>query len=190
MKTIKLTENALFLSLAIVLSFIKIYEMPMGGSITLCSMLPVMFSGIKHGNKVGLSVAFFFSIYQLFSAIISGNVFVWCKTANTVLFVVFFDYILPFTSLGLCGILKKLSFRNIPNLGLYAGICLSIFFRFVCHFITGVVLWSQWVENMNAYMYSLLYNASYLLPELILTLIIAVILLRFSTFEKFLNIQI
>ncbi len=183
MKVVKLTENALFLALAIALSFVKIYEMPMGGSITLCSMLPIMFSGIKYGKKTGLMVAFMFSLYQLLSAVISGNVFVWCNTSATVILVTVFDYILPFTVLGLAGFLNKISIYGYKNFGLYLGISFCIFFRFICHFITGVKIWGQWANGMNVYTYSLLYNISYLLPELLITLVVSVILFRLPVFK-------
>ena len=70
-----LTECAVMLALAVVLSFIKVWEMPMGGSVTLVSMLPIVMVSIKHGNKAGLAVGFLFSLIQLVQGIASGNVF-------------------------------------------------------------------------------------------------------------------
>lgn len=59
--------------------------------------------------------------------------------------------------------------------------------RFVCHYITGVVIWGQWAENMSPYLYSLIYNAQYMLPECIFTSIAAAILLRISPIRQLLS---
>ncbi len=188
MKTIKNAENALFLALAIALSFVKVYKMPMGGSVTLCSMLPIMFSGIKYGAKTGTITAGMFAAYNLFFDLISGNVFVWCKTALTVIIVILFDYILPFGLLGIAGALKGLSNNKIKYLGIYVGITICISLRFICHFITGLFVWGQWANGMSVYTYSFMYNASYLLPELILTIAVSILLLRFTKVRNILNI--
>ena len=179
-----LTEAAILLALAIVLSFIKIWNMPMGGSVTLLSMLPIMLIAIKNGTAWGVCTAFVFSMFQLVQAVIEGNVFPYCGTIGIVALCVAFDYIVPFTCLGLCALGKK----HLDDFGLYIGIVCVCIIRFCCHYATGIVIWGQWAEGKSKAMYSLLYNGQYMLPELILTLVAAVVLLNAKPIRKLLNL--
>lgn len=173
-KIIRLTECAVMLALSIVLSFVEVWKMPMGGGITLLSMLPVCLIAVKYGTKAGLSTAFLFGAFHLFKGLASGDVFVYCATAFAVAVCVLFDYLVPFSALGLSGIFRK---KGTP--GVCAGITLGIFIRFLCHFITGVVIWAQFApEGQSKFVYSLLYNGQYMLPECVITVAGAVILLR------------
>lgn len=185
-----LTECAVMLALAVVLSFIKLFEAPMGGSITLVSMLPIIMVSIKHGNKAGVATAFLFSLIQLVQGIASGNVFVYCETAATVAIVVAFDYIVPFTVLGFAGSFRKLKIGKFDTFGIYLGIAVVIIARFCCHYITGFSVWGQWAEDQSPYVYSLLYNGGYMLPELIFTMIVSVILIQVPQIRKILGIKI
>ena len=184
-KVIKLTECAIMLSLATVLSFIKIIQMPMGGSVTLCSMLPIMLIAIKYGNATGTSVGLLYSIVQLVMDLPGGNVFYASMSAGVAIIIALFDYIVPFTLLGLTGAFRKIKINKVPMLGVYIGIIITIVARFCCHFITGVSVWRQWApEGMSKYLYSLVYNGTYLLPELGITLVVAIILFNVPQIKK------
>lgn len=183
-KLVPLAECAIMLALSIVLSFVAIWQMPMGGEVTLLSMLPICLIGVKYGPKTGLAVAFAFSIFQLVQSIIKGNVFVYTTTIFAVIVCVIFDYLLPFSALGLAGIFKKYG-----KVGIVAGIALVIVFRFVCHYITGVVIWGQWAEDMSKYLYSLIYNGQYMLPECIITSVAAAIIVNVPQVQKLLDIK-
>ena len=178
-----LAESAILLALAIVLSFVKIWNMPMGGSVTLLSMLPIMLIAVKNGTAWGVGTAFVFSLFQLVQAVIEGNVFPYCNTLGIIVLCVAFDYVVPFTCLGLCALGKKKG-----DLAIYIGIACVCIVRFLCHFATGVVIWGQWAEGMSKGLYSLLYNGQYMLPELILTLVAAVILLQAKPIRKLLGL--
>ncbi len=185
---LKLCECALMLSLAVVLSFIKIISMPMGGSVTLCSMLPVMLIGIKYGNAAGALVGFLYSLIQLVSDLPGGNVFYAGITAKVVIIIVLFDYLVPFTLIGFAGTFRRIKTEKITMLGAYIGIFITVLMRFFCHFITGFSVWKQWApDGMNKYYYSLAYNISYLLPELLITLTVAVLLLQIPQIKKLLK---
>lgn len=186
MRTKTITQSALLISLAVVFSFIKIFEMPMGGSINLCT-LPIIFSSIKFNTKIAVINSVTFAFIKLLIGAFSGNVFVWCKTPIAVIIVVLFDYILAFGLLGFAGIFKKISLKHIKDFGVYIGVTVVFLIRFICHFVTGVVVWSQW-SSQNAYIYSLFYNISYLLPEMLLTLLIFFVLLRFKQIRAILKI--
>lgn len=187
---LKLTECAIMLALATVLSFIKIIQMPMGGSVTLCSMLPIMLIGIKYGNVTGALVGLMYALLQLVFDLPGGNVFYVGMSAGVVIIVALFDYIVPFTLLGFAGMFRKIKTEKIPMLGAYAGVISVVVIRFLCHFITGFSVWGQWApEGMGKYYYSLVYNGTYLLPELGITLIVAIILLQVPQMRKLLIIN-
>lgn len=173
-------ECAVLLSMAIVFSFIKLWQMPMGGEVTFVSMLPVMLAGFRHGPKAGFLTAFIYSLFQLASAFVSGNVFVYCTTAATFIICVLFDYIVPFTGLGIACLLRNIKTSSVrfKKISIYFAVTCGIMLRFICHYLTGVVIWGQWAGDEGPYIYSLLYNGTFLLPELILTLLVCVLLFK------------
>ena len=187
---LKLTECAIMLALATVLSFIKIIQMPMGGSVTLCSMLPIILISIKYSNTTGIVMGLMYSLIQLVSDLPGGNVFYMGMSAGVVIVVALFDYIVPFTMLGFAGMFRKIKTSKIPMLGAYIGTVTVVLIRFICHFITGFTVWGQWApEGMSKYWYSLAYNGTYLLPELGITLIVAVLLLQVPQMRNLLKIN-
>lgn len=180
-----LVEGAIMIALATVLSLIKIYKLPWGGSITLLSMLPIAVFSLRHGVYKGLGVSFVFALIQLFQGIVFDGLFAWGLTPLMLIGCIMLDYILPFTSLGLAGIFKGKGLA-----GQLIGIAISILLRLLCHFLSGVVifasmgmLWEGFYTE-NSWIYSIIYNASYMLPELIFTLIGAVALLKVPQTKK------
>lgn len=180
-----LVEGAIMIALATVLSFIKIYKLPWGGSITLLSMLPIAVFSLRHGVYKGLGVSFVFSLIQLFQGIVLDGLFAWGLTPLMLIGCIMLDYILPFTSLGIAGI-----FREKGLAGQLIGITIAILSRLLCHFLSGVVifasmgmLWEGFYTE-NSWIYSIIYNASYMLPELIFTLIGATALLKVPQTKK------
>ena len=177
-KTRILVEGAVMLALATALSFIQIYKLPWGGSITLLSMLPIVLYSIRRGLKAGLAISFLFSLIQLFQGIMDG-LFGWGLTPGMLIACIFIDYIFAFTVLGLGGL-----FRKKGTAGWIGGIVLAIALRFVMHFLSGVVIWKSFGELWEGFstessvLYSILYNGSYMLPELIITVVAAVVLLN------------
>lgn len=168
-----LTESAIMTALAFVLGLMPIWRMPMGGEVTLLSMLPIILISLKYGVKKSLPVAFLNSLIQLFMGI-SGGVFTYCITPVAVTVCVLFDYIVPYSVLALSGMFSK----NRKGAVVIFGIVLALFLRFMCHYITGVVIWKQWAENMSPYLYSLIYNGQYMLPECIFTCAGAAVILK------------
>lgn len=164
-------------ALATVLSFIKVFELPWGGSITLLSMLPICLFGIKYGVAKGLFVSFVFALVQMFISL--GEVLGWGLTKGTLIACLLLDYILAYTVIGVAGMFRK---KDLP--GWIAGTVIAILLRLFVHFVSGVVIWHSvgkiWggLEQTNQYVYSLAYNGAYMVPELIFTVIGAVILLK------------
>ncbi|MBQ9857780.1 MAG: energy-coupled thiamine transporter ThiT [Oscillospiraceae bacterium] len=169
-KTRRLCECAILLAMSVALSFVKIYTMPLGGSVTLLSMLPVLLVGLRHGAKWGFATTGLYALFQLAQAFMNGNVFPYCYTAAAVVVCVLFDYIIPFGILGGTGCVSVKS----GKVKVLAVIAALVFVRFVCHCITGVVIWGQWApEGMGKFIYSIVYNGQYMLPELVLTVLAA-----------------
>lgn len=172
------------LALATVLSFVRVYKLPWGGSITLLSMLPICVYSIKRGVKPGMMVSFLFALIQFGQGIMDG-LFSWGLTPVMLIGCILLDYLLPFSVLGLAGMFRK---KNFP--GWIVGITVSILLRFVMHFLSGVIIWKSmgalWegFSTENFALYSLLYNGCYMLPELVFTLIGAVILLKTPVIKK------
>lgn len=177
-KTRKLTTCAIMIALASVLSLIPIVKMPLGGTLTPLSMLPIVLLSILFGLKWGLSSAFLYSVIQLVFGITMDGVLGWGLTPLALCGTIFLDYIFAFTLLGFAG-----AFRQKGLLGNVLGIALVLVGRFACHFLSGGIIFDIWCEWSNAWLYSLCYNGAYMLPELVLTVIASVLLLR-SDFAK------
>lgn len=185
-----LTECAVMLALSFALSYAKIFEMPMGGSVTIASMLPVMLISIKYGIGAGLSTSFLYSLTQLLQAVASANVFPYCETPATLVICILFDYIVPFTILGLAGLPKTLKITKNTEINVYIGIVSVVILRFLCHFITGVAIWGQWApDGMGKYLYSFLYNGGFLSVDFLICIVCAVLMLRKQELRKLINID-
>ena len=185
-----LTECAIMLALSFALSCAKLFEMPMGGSVTIASMLPVMLISIKYGVSVGLATSFTYSLTQMLQALASANVFPYCETAGTLVLCILFDYIVPFTLLGLAGLFHKLKITKNTELNVYIGIVSTVVLRFICHFVTGVVIWKQWApDGMGKYLYSFLYNAGFLSLDFIICIVCAILMFRKAELRKLVNLD-
>ena len=145
-----LAEISIFVALATALSFIIVYALPEGGSITAASMVPILWLALRRGPKVGIVAGVLYGFIQL--AIMPYVI----DPVQLLL-----DYPLAFGVLGLAGF-----FSNKPIIGAAVGIS----GRFVMHFVAGVVYWAPvYAPTLNPLAYSAVYNASYLLPELIIS---------------------
>ena len=173
--TRQLVESALMLAVATVLSLIKI-DLPFGGGVTLASMLPIILISHRYGFKWGLFTAFVYSVLQLVLGVDNVG---YATSAFMAAGVVVLDYILAYTVLGLSGIFGKS--RKAVAIGIAVTFCL----RFLCHFITGVWIWGAWMPEefmgmsmSSPFLYSFLYNGWYMLAELIVTEVLAMLLYK------------
>lgn len=177
-KTRTLVECALMIAVGTVLAQIKLFSMPFGGSVTLVSMLPFILVSFRHGVKWGLATGFVNSLLQMLLGF-------YAPPSNTVLAfigVVLLDYVLAFTLLGLADLFAK-PFAN-RTVGVAVGTACVCVIRFLCSFLSGMLLWGsyqssyEWAQGMPVWLYSLIYNGNYMLPETVLTVICAVILYK------------
>lgn len=182
-KTRKLTETALLIAMATVLSLIQ-FPGPWvnGGSITLCSMLPICIIGYRYGVRWGLLGGFVHGLLQL---LLGMNALKGVSLETLVLSVIL-DYLLAFAVLGFSGLFRN-TIKN-SSVAFMAGSAIGIFLRFVCHFISGAFVWASILNetglNWAGILYSLEYNGSYMGPELVITLAAGAVFCRIFDFTK------
>ena len=158
--TKQLVFSAAAMALAMVTSFLKLFEAPMGGSVTLFSMLFICLIGYWYGLRVGLMTGLAYGLLQL----ISDPYIISIPQMVT-------DYLLAFGALGLSGL-----FCNKKN-GLIKGYIAGVLGRYFFAFLSGLIFFASYAEGsgMSAPVYSLAYNGSYLGCEAAITLIVLAI---------------
>jgi thiamine transporter len=165
MKNVKLRalcEGAVLLAAAQVLSYIKIWEMPWGGSVVL-SMIPLVLFAVRWGLGSGLLVGFAFGVLQfLFDG---GFAIGWQSIIG--------DYLLAFTVLGLAGLVPRRSHS------VFTGTLIAGLARFLVHYVVGATIWAEYMPEeffgmsmTTPWFYSLLYNLAYMLPNIVITLVV------------------
>ena len=172
-------ECAIMVALATVLSTIKLYEAPFGGSVTLLSMLPVSVLSIRLGLKWGITGGFLYALLQMFLDL--GKVTSWGLTPAALIGCIIFDYLLAFTVIGLAGL-----FRKKGRIGMIIGIALAMFLRFCSHLVSGTLIFDIWLPDgwANPFVYSVAYNGAFMLPELIFTVVAVIILTKTAAFRQ------
>ena len=180
-----MVEGAIMVALATGLSMIKLIPLPWGGSVTLLSMLPIVIFSIRRGFVKGLMTAFVYSVMQLLLGITVDGLLGWGLTPLALFGCIMFDYLLAFTVLGLAGVFGKNS-----TLRMVGGVILALSLRFVMHYISGVLIFHSFGElwegfsTDNTFLYSLLYNGFYMLPEIIFTAAATAVLCSISQSRK------
>ncbi|MCR4647929.1 MAG: energy-coupled thiamine transporter ThiT, partial [Lachnospiraceae bacterium] len=164
-----LAECALMLAVGIVLSLVKIIDLPYGGAVTVASMLPVIIISYRHGIKTGLITGLAFGIIQ---QLLGLKNLTYVTTWVSILAVILLDYIIAFAVIGLGGLFRKI-IKSQPA-ALVAGTILACVLRYACHVISGATVWAGLSIPTNAALiYSFGYNATYMIPETIVTAVLA-----------------
>ena len=128
-----LVECAIMIALGTVLSLIKVYEAPYGGSVTLLSMAPMILLSLRRGVKVGLPAAFVYSVLQL---ILGLSSVAWVPSIGGKFWCIILDYILAFTVLGLGGIFRNVRFSKNETTNLFVSAILGALLATVLRFIS------------------------------------------------------
>lgn len=163
----KLAVSGICLAIAFVLSFVTLFHMPTGGSVTLISMFFVFFVGYSFGPKIGFSAAFAYALLQ----------FIQNRDTVISLWQILFDYILAFTALGLGSIFYKRPKFIIP------AYLLSVLGRFVFTVAASVLFWSEYLvlpegivnKTLATVIASIIYNGAYIGAEALITVILLLI---------------
>lgn len=158
----RLVETAMMVAAAVALSFVKVWEMPQGGSVTLGSMVPILLVGLRHGPAWGIA-----------AGVLDGVLQYWLEPFYFHPVQVLLDYPIAFGLLGLAGLARGRGRWAAAWLG-----SLAIAGRFVAHVISGVVFFAEYApEGQHPLVYSLIYNGAYLLPEAVLSAVLLTVLL-------------
>lgn len=181
------TFAAICVAMSFALSYVRIFKMPMGGSITFASMLPIMLFAFMFGSRKGILVGLIYGILQAIQDpwIIHPAQFV-------------LDYAVAFASIGLTGCIRDLgAVKNIRGQFVLGAVIASAF-RFISHYFSGVFAFGMYGAgyasdyNMpllaNEYFYSFVYQCLYIIPELIIVIAVGMILMSSKTFRKQLEI--
>ena len=205
-KTKQITESAMLIAIAVVLELVGrtiIPPMPFGGQLTLVSMLPIVLVSYRHGVKWGLTTGFAYALVQMalgadtVTAAFQPGYFGDSAMLTNAVLMCLLDYILAYTLLGLGGCFRE----RIANKGvaLMCGSLVALGGRYLAHNLSGYILfagWAEWfftqegfpawgaalVESLSPELlgltYSVVYNGLFMVPEMILTAIAAVLIAR------------
>ncbi len=206
MKTRRLTESAMLLAVAIVLELVSklfIPEQPFGGQLTIVSMLPVVLISYRHGVKWGLWAGVAYALIEMLlgarnvAAAFQPGYFGDGTMVVNALVMCLMDYLVAFTVLGLGGLFRDRMAK--PGAALLCGSLVALGARYAAHVISGYILfagWAEWfftqdgfpawgarlVESLSpgvlGFVYSLIYNGMYMIPEMICTAVVALIIAR------------
>ncbi|MBQ8605290.1 MAG: energy-coupled thiamine transporter ThiT [Clostridia bacterium] len=179
-KTRKLIECALLVAIAAVLSFVKLADLPYGGSVTAASMLPILIIAYRHGLGYGLGSGLVFAIIQQLMGL---NNLSYVTGWKSVVAVIVLDYILAFAVLGFGGVFKGKLRHSGAELAL--GALLTCLVRYGFHVIAGATVWAGLsIPDSAALGYSFVYNATYMIPETIVLVIAGYYIASVMDFEK------
>jgi thiamine transporter len=179
-----LSFAAVCVALSFALSYVRFFKMPMGGSITFASMLPIMLFSYMYGCRKGILTGF---IYGILQAVQDPWIL---HPAQFVL-----DYGTAFAAIGLTGCIKDFGLlKGKMRLQFTLGGIIAGVLRFVSHFFSGAFAFGSFGASYaseygvaafnNAYFYSFVYQCMYVIPELIIVLVVGAILLSSKSFAK------
>lgn len=205
-QTKRLTESAMLIALAVVLEVVGrtvIPPMPFGGQLTIVSMLPIVLVSYRHGVRWGLVTGLCYSLVQMalgadtVTAAFQPGYFGDGAMIGRAVVMCLMDYILAYTALGLGGLFRD-RIRK-PGVSLMCGSLVALGGRYLCHILSGYILFSGWAEwfftqdgfpawganlvdsltpGVLGWVYSIVYNGLYMVPEMILTAIAALLVAK------------
>lgn len=173
--TKKIVYGGICISISFVLSYIRIFHLPQGGSVTLASMFPLVLYSMIFGPVAGIVAGFAYGMLQLIQDMWVVNI------AQLLL-----DYPLAFGCIGIAGIAPK-AIKNV-QLRTFLAVTIAILGRGAMHVISGWLFFSDYApEGMHPFIYSLGYNGTVILGELVITLVLAMLLVNtpiYTTLKK------
>ena len=166
-KTRMIAEGGMAIAIAFVLNFIVLFHMPQGGSVEAASMVPLMFYAYRWGGKSGLTVSIVYGIVDFLLGF-----------KYTIHYLsILLDYIVGYGIIGICGYFKD------TTIGLFSGSLLAMVLRWCSTVVSGAVVFASYApEGQNPWIYSMIYNASYMIPNAIIN--IAVLMIVYKALKK------
>ena len=191
---------AFALSISAICAVLPFLNLPFGGGFTIASMLPIILIAYMYGTKWGILTAFVYSMLQMLLGFNTVSAFflpgdsqmLWWKAV----LVLFIDYVIAYTVLGFGGVFRK---KFEIKKALVLGSIFAIALRYIAHIISGAIFFGAWAEwfftqegfyawgekileifsgNILALVYSVIYNGTYMIPEIIITAIAAALIVR------------
>ena len=199
--TRRLAETAIMIAVAMILAeFVKPFQSPFGGGISICGMVPIILVSYRWGVKWGFFSAFVFGVLQLFMGIAKNSFAfeLWLVIIDVIL-----EYILAYTLLGLGGIFRN-RFKK-PWAALTLGGIVAVFARYFVHFIAGFLIWGTYATEFFtegkgagigeavlshfqglglAVVYSGVYNGALMLCEMVITVLALFIIGKIPALSK------
>lgn len=175
-KTKKLTTCAILIALSTVLMLLSklIPSMPWGGSVTLASMVPMIVLSLTLGLKWGLLSGVVFGVIQMLTGFYPPPT----QTILDFFLVVMLDYLLAFGVLGTACVFYRIFGKKVWAIPLSGAVVTAL--RYLCHILSGILIWGVYAEEGQSILaYSVLYNGSYMIPEIILTTVVLALLAKF-----------
>lgn len=161
-----LVEGGLCIALSFVLGYIKLFSMPQGGSVTAGEMIPIIIFALRHGSLSGIVVG---ALYGFVQMLFGGSIF---HPVQAIL-----DYPVAFGVLGLAGLFSSEFEKTKSVVPVIKGASLGIVLRMIAHTLTGAIFFASYApEGQNPWAYSIIYNASYLVVEFAITIVIIYLL--------------
>lgn len=188
-KTLRLVTSGVLIGLATVLSMIKIFQWPFGGSVTLFSMVPILVLSYMYGVRWGLLCGGVYGVLQMILGATMSQAFAGLS-GWAIIVMALLDYIVAYVVVGLCGMFKG-KFKS-HTVAFSLGAILAILLRLLCHFLSGWIFWGSYAEwffseafvnsfsslvlssfsgQALAALYSLVYNSLYMIPELVISVV-------------------
>ena len=216
MKTKRLITTAMLIAIGTVLSLLQVIKLPFGGAVTFASMVPIVIAGYMYGVKWGLVSGFVYAIIQMLTGMDTISAFFLPGESQMLIHkaisICIIDYLLAFSVLGFSGIFKgRLKNRALE---ICLGAVVATALRYIMHIISGVIFFGSWASwffgdetglsqigalkgfcdwalnslspAQMSFIYSLVYNGCYMLPEIIITAIVAPLI--YKAIEKTVNI--
>ena len=163
-----LCEGAILVAAAQLLSYLRLWRMPWGGSVVL-AMVPIVLYAIRWGFARGLFAGFVFGILQF--TLDGGFAIGWQSIIG--------DYLLAYTAVGFAGLCRG------KKGAVFTGTLLGGGVRFLVHFVVGATVWAAYMPEeffgmtmTSPWLYSLLYNLAYMIPNIAVTLLVFAVLYR------------
>ena len=167
--TLRLVECAIMVAFATVLSVIKLAELPYGGSVTIASMIPIVIIAYRNGIGYGLLSALSYAVIQQLLGV--NTLLYFGQNWQSIVAVILLDYILAFTVVGLGGVFRMKG-KISQGKALVLGTLLVCILRYALHTIAGATVWAGLsIPTEAALVYSIGYNATYMIPETIINVV-------------------
>ena len=211
--TVSAMMLALATVLAIVCAYIPFLNLPFGGGFTVASMLPIVIVAYMYGTKWGLFTSFCYALIQIIMSLTQGAggtvMALFLPESDSFMgygaavWIILIDYVIAYTVLGLGGVFRnKISNKT---LSLVVGVVFALFLRYIAHIVSGYIFYGAWAEwfftqegfyaignvilnsmsgNLLSFVYSVFYNGLFMIPEIVITAIVAVPVSRIPAIKK------